>query len=61
MHHVVWDALLDFGRLEWQHTLKDPKKKPWMLPIKTFLMFYSIWCVKGLITTHSNIVVIWKV
>lgn len=38
MHHVVWDALLDFGRLEWQHTLKDPKKKPWMLPIKTFLM-----------------------
>ena len=25
-HQVVWDSLLDYGRLDWQHTLQDLNK-----------------------------------
>lgn len=28
MYQVVWDFLLDYGRLEWQWTLHDMEKAP---------------------------------
>lgn len=27
-HHVIWGALLDYGRIEWQKTLKDIDRAP---------------------------------
>lgn len=36
MHQVVWNALVDYGCLEWQHMLKD-LQKPQMLPTRMFL------------------------
>ena len=60
-HQVVWDSLLDCGRLEWQRTLTNLEKVPEMACQDVLNKFSIVWCVKGLIVTHSNLVVNWKV
>ena len=60
-HQVVWDSLLDCGRLEWQQTLYDLEKTLDVAYEDVLKEFDSVWCVKGLIVTHSNLLVTWKV
>lgn len=57
----MWDSLLDYGRLEWQRTLTDSEKVPEVAYQDVLNEFDSIWRVKGLIVTHSIIVITWKV
>ena len=61
MHQVVWDSLLDYGRLEWQQTLVDLEKASNMAFQDVRNESDSVWCVKGLIFTHSNLAITWKV
>ena len=54
------DALLDYGRIEWQYTLKDLQKALNVVYQDILDELDSVWCVKGLIVTHSNLMVTWK-
>ena len=27
-HQVIWDALEDYGKIEWKHTLRDSEEAP---------------------------------
>ena len=60
-HQVVWDSLLDFGRLEWQWTLMCLEKTPNFAYDDAFKEFDNVWCVKGLIVACSNLMVTHKV
>ena len=60
-HQVVWDALQDYGRIEWKRTLLDLEKAPDIAYQDVLKEFDSIWGVKGLIMTRNNLVVTWKV
>ena len=53
-HQIVWDSLLDHGRLEWQWTLTGLEKTPDVAYDDVLKEFDNVWCVKGLIIT-------WKV
>lgn len=53
----VWDARLDYGRIERQRTLKALEKAHDV----AFKYFDKMWCVKVLIATRSNLVVYWKI
>ena len=55
-HQVVRDSLI-----ERQHTLNDLEKAPDVAYQDVLCEFDFVWCVKGLITTHSNLMVAWKV
>ena len=49
------DFVLDYGELEWQRTLHDFGKTP-DIPYEDVLnKFDSVWSVKGLIVTRSNL------
>jgi hypothetical protein len=61
MYPTVWDSLLDYGRLQWQQTLQDLQKAPNVAYQDVLKEFDSVWCIKGLIVTRSNLVVTWKV
>ena len=58
---MVWDSLLHYGRLEWQQTLCDLVKAPDVAYEDVFNEIVTSWCIKGLIVTHSNLSVTWKV
>lgn len=60
-HQFVWDSLLDHDRLEWQQTLDDLENALDVAYQDVLKGFDSIWCVKSLIVTQSNLVVTWKV
>lgn len=54
---VVWDPLLDKGRLEWQGTLQDLKKTLRVAYDDALREFDKVWCVNGLIVTCTNLIV----
>ena len=54
------DALLDYGQFEWQDMLKDLQKAPNVAYQDVLDELDSVWCVKGLIIIHSNLMVAWK-
>jgi hypothetical protein len=56
-HQFVWDSLLDHDRLEWQQTLDDLENALDVAYQDVLKGFDSIWCVKSLIVTQSNLVV----
>ena len=58
---MMWDSLLDYGRLEWQQTLQDLEKAPDITYLDVPKKLDSVWCVKGLIVTRSDLMVTWKV
>jgi len=63
---VIWDALQDYGKIEWQRTLVDFAKAPnvaYQEVLNTInLALRGGGKVKGLIMTESNLVVDrWKV
>ena len=58
---MVWDSLIDYGRLEWQWTLHDLEKAPNFAYEDVLNEFDSVLCVKSLINTHSNLLISWKV
>ena len=60
-HQVVWDSLLDNGRLEWQWTLRDLDIAPNVAYEDVLEVSDNVWCAQDLIVTYSNIVVTWKV
>jgi hypothetical protein len=57
---IIWDALQDYGRIEWKRTLRDLEKAPDVAYHDILNNFDLIWGVKGLIVTRSNLVVTWK-
>jgi hypothetical protein len=57
---IIWDALQDYGRIEWKWTLRDLEKAPDVAYHDILDKFDLIWGVKGLIVTRSNLVVTWK-
>ena len=56
-HQVIWDALQDYGRIEWKQTFSDLEKALGVAYHDVLSEFDSIWGVKGLIVTRSNLVV----
>lgn len=52
---VVWDALVYYDKIGWQHTLKDLGKAPDVSYQDVLNELDSVWCVKGLVVTHSNL------
>jgi hypothetical protein len=60
-HQLVWDSLLDYGRVEWQGTLQDLGKKTLKIAYNDVLEKSDrVWCLKGFIVTCSNLVFTWK-
>ena len=57
---VIWDALQDYGRIEWKRTLNNLEKAPDVAYQDILKKFDLTWGVKGLIVTQSNLVVMWK-
>ena len=60
-HQVVRDSLLDYDGLEWQRTLHDLEKTLDIAYEDVLNDFDLVWFIKGLIVTHSNLSVTWKV
>lgn len=60
IHHVVWDSLYVYNRIECQQALKDLEKTPNIAYEDALKKFDLVWCVKGFIMTHSNVTVTWK-
>ena len=57
----MWDSMIDYGRLEWQCIMQDLDKFLNIVYEGVFREFDKVWDVNGLIVTHSNLVVTWKV
>ena len=60
-YQVVWDSLINYGRLNWQWTLYDLEKALGVAYRDVLNEFGLIWCAKGLIVTRSNLSVTWKI
>ena len=58
---TIWDALQDFGGIEWKRALSDLEMAPDVAYQDILNKFDSSWGVKGLIVIWSNLVVTWKV
>ena len=56
---VIWDALQDYGRIEWKWALKDLEEAPDVAYQNILKEFDSTWGVKNLIAIWSNLVVTW--
>ena len=54
---VIWDALQDYGRIEWKQTLKDLEETPDLEDV--LKEFDTTWGVKNLVVIRSNLVVTW--
>ena len=61
LSQVIWDALKDYNRIDWKHTLSNLEKAPNVAYQDVLNECDSTWGVKGLIVTPSNLVVTWKV
>ena len=57
---VIWDALQDYGRIEWKQTLMDLEKALGVAYHDILNKFDSTWGVKGFIVTRSNLVITQK-
>ena len=57
---AIWDALHDYGRIEWQWSLADLEKAPDVAYQDVLSEFDSTWKFKGLIMTRSKLVATWK-
>jgi hypothetical protein len=57
---IVWDSLLDYGKLEWKRTLMNLGIASYVAYEDVLKGFDSVWCIECLILTHSNLVVKWK-
>ena len=55
-HQVIWDALPDYDRIEWKDSFSDLEKAPDVAYQDILKEFDSIWGVKGLVVTRSNLV-----
>ena len=60
-HQVIWDAFQVYGRIKWKRTLLDLENVPDVAYQAAINKINSIWGVKGLIMTRSNLVITWKV
>jgi hypothetical protein len=56
---IIWDALQNYGRIEWKWTLKDLEEAPNVAYQDILKEFDPNWGVKNLIVTKSNLVVTW--
>ena len=56
---VIWDALQDYGWIEWKQTLKDLEEALDVAYQDVLKDFDTTWRVKKLIVIHSNLVVTW--
>ena len=56
---VIWNALHDYGTIEWKRTLKDLEESPEVAYQDVLKEFDSTWRVENLIVYHSNLVVTW--
>lgn len=56
----VASFLLDYGTFEWQRTPHDLEKVPNVAYDNVLNDFDLVWCLKGLIVTRTNLLVIWK-
>ena len=54
---VIWDALQDYGRIEWKQTLKDLEETPDLEDV--LKEFDTTWGVKNLVVIRNNLVVTW--
>jgi hypothetical protein len=59
-HQVMWDSLLDYGRLERRRTLHDFNKVPDVAYQHVLDDFDLVWCNKGLIVICSNLPITWE-
>ena len=59
IRQVIWDALHDYGKIEWKRTLKDLEEDLDVAYKDVLNKFDSTWGVKNLIMTRSNLVVTW--
>jgi len=57
---VVWDALHDYGRIKWKHTLRDLGKTLDVAYHDILNKLDLTWGVKGLIVTRGNLIITWK-
>lgn len=60
-HQVMCYSLPDYGRLKWRPILQDLDKALDAAYQDVLDEFDSVWCIKGLIVTHNNLTVIWKI
>ena len=61
MYQAVWDNLLDYNGSEWKQTLSNLEKALDIGYRGILKEVDSIWSVKGLSMTSSNLVDTWKV
>lgn len=54
----VASFLLDYGTFEWQRTPHDLEKVPNVAYDNVLNDFDLVWCLKGLIVTRTNLLVI---
>lgn len=47
-YQVVWDSLIDYGKIEWQQTLSDLENAADVAYQNVLREFDSVWCVKSL-------------
>ena len=57
---VIWDALQDYSRIEWKHTLVDLEKAGDMVYQDILNEIDSTWGVKGLIVTWSSLLPVYS-
>lgn len=57
VRQVVEDPMMDYGRIEWKHTIRDLAKAPDIAYDDILDNFDSNGCVKWLIVTFSVLVV----
>jgi hypothetical protein len=58
---VIWDALHDYGRIKWKHTLRDSGKTMDVAYHDVLNKLDLTWGgVKGLIVTRGNLIITWK-
>ena len=56
---IIWDPWQDYGRIGWKQTLKDLEEAPDVAYQDVLNELDSMWGVKNLIVTRSNLVVNW--
>ena len=56
---VIWDALQDYGRIEWKRTFNDLEEGPDVAYQDVLKEFDTTWGVKNLIVTWNNSAVTW--
>ena len=58
-HQVIWEAIHDYGMIEWKRTLEDLEEALDVAYQDILNGFDSKWGVINLVMTWSNLVVTW--